>query len=489
MTTSFDPNSVDLPSGHFIGGTFVSPAGQDGIALRRPSDGQYYVDCPIAPPGLVDEAVRNASAALTSSGWGTSRPRGRVKAMHAWADLIVASAPVLARIEAVSSSRPIAQIPDVDIAMAAEQIRFFAEMADKEGGDVVPTAQDHLGMILTEPYGVIGAITPWNFPLLMAVWKAAPALAAGNAVVLKPSELTPFSTLFLADLAVRAGLPAGLFNVVLGDGPVTGQAITGHAGIGKVSFTGSTLAGEKIMENIARTGIKPMTLELGGKSPQIVFADADLELAADIITRNIIGNAGQVCVAGSRLIVDQTVAQRLTALIVERMQQAVPGPTWNANSSFSPIISARQLDRITTLVDAATKAGARTVAGGQPFQCDGYFYAPTLLTDLDTSSPAIQSEIFGPVLSLQSFQTEEEAIALASHPTYGLAAGVFTRDLSRAIRMTRRLEAGTVWVNRYGRSWDHILPTGGFKSSGIGQDLGRAAYRASRRNKSVLISC
>ena len=486
MTLSFDPDQLDLPRGHFIGGGYV--AGAAGLAMRRPSDGAPMADAPLADAELVDRAVETAQRALRSSGWGGCAPRDRTRALHAWADLIEAEAPTLARLEAVASTRPIAQIAPGDIAVTAEQIRFFAEMADKEGGALVPTADSALGMTLTEPYGVVGAITPWNFPLSMAGWKLGPALAAGNAVVLKPSEMTPFSSLYIAELAVRAGIPAGLIAVIQGDGPTTGAALTRHPGVAKVSFTGSTGAGQAIMGDIARTGVKPMTLELGGKSPQVVFADADLALAADCVARSILFNAGQACVAGSRLIVAAEVAEELTALLRARMATARPGVTWDAATEYSPIISERQIARVAGLVDAAVAEGAEVLAGGGRMDAPGYFYAPTLLGRVAPGSIAVREEIFGPVLTLQTFETEAEALALADHPTYGLCAGVFTRDLARALRAVRGIAAGTVWVNRYGRSRDHILATGGYKSSGLGKDLGREAYQANRRSKSVLIA-
>ncbi|MEJ6844690.1 aldehyde dehydrogenase family protein [Sinorhizobium fredii] len=486
MTLSFNPDTLELPNGHFIDGRYVPAAGR--LAMHRPSDGAAFAECPIASEDIVDQAVASARQALKKSGWSGLRPRERTRALSRWADLIEAEAATLARLEAVASTRPVGHLIEGDIAITAEQIRFFAEFADKEGGDLVPTDDDNLGMIMTEPYGVVGAITPWNFPVSMAGWKLGPALAAGNAVVLKPSEMTPFSTLYLAELSVRAGLPAGLINVVLGDGPTTGNAITGHPGIGKVSFTGSTAAGAAIMQNVARTGIKPMTLELGGKSPQIVFADADLDRAAEAIARNILSNAGQACVAGSRVIVDRSVADALTEAMVAHMSAIQPGPTWDETSQYSPIISERQIGRIDAIVQKSLAAGGKCLLGGKPLDREGYFYAPTLIAGVDQSSPAVTEEIFGPVLTLQIFDDEAEALALADHPTYGLAAGVFTRDLSRAVRVTRRLEAGTVWINRYGRSRDHILPTGGYKSSGIGKDLGREAYLANRRSKSVLIN-
>jgi aldehyde dehydrogenase (NAD+) len=486
MSLSFDPDAVELPHGHFIGGRLIKARGE--LPLRRPSDGVAYADCPVASAEVVDQAVAAAQHALRDSGWGRQRPRERTKALHRWADLIEADSPGLSRLEALCSTRPIAQVGDFDVSVTAEQIRFFAELADKEGSPVVPTDDGSFGMVLDEPYGVVGAITPWNFPLNMAGWKLGPALAAGNAVVIKPSEMTPFSTLRLAELSVQAGLPPGLINVVLGDGPTTGTAITGHPGIAKVSFTGSTAAGAAIMKNVAATGIKPMTLELGGKSPQLIFADADINMAASAVARGILSNGGQACVAGSRLIVARGVAEQVIATIMRQMGAIRPGPTWDEATGYSPIISGRQRDRIDGIVRAAITAGAECLTGGAAMQRSGYFYAPTLLAGVGNDSPAVVEEIFGPVLTVQIFDEEEEALALADHPSYGLAAGVFTQDLSRALRVTRRLQAGTIWVNRYGRSRDHILPTGGYKRSGIGKDLGRDAYRANRQTKSVLIA-
>lgn len=485
MTLSYDPNSLRLRSAHFIDGDYLRREG--AIPVLAPSDGRVLSEIPQADEEMIDRAVKAAKRALHSSGWSTRPPRDRVRAMQAWADLIEENAEELAKLEAVSSSRPVSEAFTGDVPVAAEQIRFFAEFADKEGGDVVPTAHTQLGLISSEPYGVVGAITAWNVPLALAGWKLAPALAAGNAVVLKPSEMTPYSTLFLAELSVRAGLPAGLINIVLGDGPTTGAALTAHPEVAKISFTGSTRAGGAIMENIGRTGIKSVTLELGGKSPQLVFADADLELAASCIARSILANAGQGCVAGSRVIAEASIAAALRDRVGALMKQISPGPTWDSDSRYSPIISETQLARIDGIIQAARRQGAQAFCGGSRIEREGSFYLPTILTDVAPDSPAVLEEIFGPVLTLQSFESEDEAIALARHATYGLCAGLFTRDLSRAMRLAKALEAGTVWVNRYGRSRDHILPTGGWKASGLGKDLGREAYLSNRRSKSVLI--
>ena len=441
----------------------------------------------MADVDVVDRAVQAAKAALRQSQWGGCQPRDRTRALQRWADLIEADAKVLGQLESVPSTRPIAQIKNGDIAVTAEQIRFFAEMADKEGSLLAPTRDDQMGWVASEPYGVVGAITPWNFPISMAGWKLAPALAAGNAVVLKPSEMTPFSALRMAELAVKAGIPEGLINIVQGNGATTGNALTGHPEVAKLSFTGSTVAGQAIMGNIARTGMKPMTLELGGKSPQVVFADADLEMTAQAIATSILANSGQACVAGSRVIVAAELAEALAAQLQVLLANINPGPTWDGTTTYGPIISEKQLKRVDSLVQESIAVGATVLCGGNRLDRPGCFYMPTILTDVSDKSPAVTEEIFGPVLTVQTFLSEEEALQLADHATYGLAAGVFTRDLSRALRVVNELEAGTVWVNRYGRSRDHILPTGGYKSSGIGKDLGREAYYANRRSKSVLI--
>jgi aldehyde dehydrogenase (NAD+) len=396
----------------------------------------------------------------------------------------------LARLESVGSTRPIRDAAAWDVPFTAEGIRFYSEFADKIGGEVAATRPDHLGMIIAEPYGVIGAIAPWNFPLVMASWKIAPALAAGNAVVLKPSEMTPFSVLRLAELAIEAGIPPGIFNVVQGDGRVTGDALVRHPKIAKVTFTGSSQTGAAIMTACAQTGTKPVTLELGGKSPQVVFADApDLDLVARRIAGAIAGNAGQVCVAGSRLIVERSAAPRLIDGIASAFAALKPGHTWAAGTTLPPIISAKQAQRIEGIVARSVGQGAQIAAGGTrlPVAGEGAFYAPTILTNVTADSEAVREEVFGPVLTVQTFDDEDEALALASHEKYGLASGVHTADLSRALRAMRSIEAGTVWINRYGRTSDFVIPTGGYKQSGLGKDLGRQAFEANLRFKSVLI--
>ncbi|WP_342627067.1 aldehyde dehydrogenase family protein [Nguyenibacter vanlangensis] len=485
---SFDPASVTLPWGHFIGGELIGGAGV--LPVHAPSDGRLLGALPEADAGMVDRAVRLARDAQRASGWADRPPRERARVMRRWARLVEDHAAELARLETVCSTRPIAETAGWDVPFTAEGIRFFAEYADKLGGEVAATQTDLLGMVMAEPYGVVGAIAPWNFPLVMGSWKVVPALVAGNGVVLKPSEMTPFSIVMLARLAVEAGVPAGLFNVVQGSGTVTGDALARHPACGKLTFTGSTRTGIAVMKAAAESGPKPVTLELGGKSPQIVYDDIrDVGAVAERILRAFTGNAGQVCVAGSRLLVQRGVRDALLDGIAARAALLRAGRLEDGATRYSPIISARQAAGIEDAVTRSLAGGARALAplarleGG-----GGVFLSPCILDGVTGETPAVRDELFGPVLTVQTFDDEDEALALASHPTYGLAAGVHTASLGRAMRAVRGLKAGTVWVNRYGRSADFVIPTGGFGGSGIGKDLGRQAVEANLRHKSVLMA-
>lgn len=486
---SFDPDKVILPTGNYIDGQFYPSQGET-LVVKRPSDGRVYAELNEAQSSDVDTAVQVAHRAAKASGWASCSPRERGRVLRRWAELIEQDAPLLGKLEAMGSTRPISDVINHEIPFTAEAIRFYAECADKYSSDLFPTQGNSLGMLLTEPFGVIGAITPWNFPLSMASWKCGPALAAGNAVVLKPSELTPFSTVRMAELAVQAGLPAGVLNIVQGRGAVTGSALVRHPLIRKVSFTGSTQTGAQIMSDAAQFGMKPVTLELGGKSPQVVFDDAgDIDELAGRILRGFTGNGGQACVAGTRLIVQRGIAGALTEKLISLCKTFRPGLTWDENTRYAPMIDARQGNKVASVVAAAKAAGAEVLVGGERFADtgEGWFWQPTLLSGMAADNPAIQTEIFGPVLTIQQFDDEDEALAMAAHDTYGLCAGVHTLSLPRALRAVRQLAAGTVWVNRYGRSGDFIIPTGGFLGSGIGKDLGRQAFQACQQQKSVLI--
>ena len=488
-TPSLETGGISPVCGHYIDGRYVED--EPALDVRRPSDGEVYASAPNADRATVDRAVRAAQAALLESGWGSCAPRDRARVLRRWADLIEADKDALGRLEAVGSTRPVTETIAWDVPFTAEGIRFFAEFADKHGGEVAATQHDQLGLVISEPIGVVGAIAPWNFPLVMGSWKCAPAMAAGNAVVLKPSEMTPFSIMRMAELAVEAGVPAGIFNIVNGEGHTTGDAIVRHEGIGKVTFTGSTRTGAAIMAACAASGTKPVTLELGGKSPQVVFDDVkDLDRVAETVSRSILANAGQVCNAGSRLLLQRDIADPIIERLVKLVARADAGPTWAACTNFSPIISEGQRDAIAGVVSRATEAGAEVLVRGELLNESegGSYYAPTILDNAVSSMEAVREEIFGPVMTIQRFDRDEESIELANDTHYGLAAGVYTSDINRGLRAMREIQAGTVWVNRYGRTADFIIPTGGYKQSGIGKDLGRQAFESNLRYKSALIA-
>jgi aldehyde dehydrogenase (NAD+) len=445
---------VAVPVGHWIGGRAVD----DGIGVlevRRASD------------GTVHGAVAEAGAALVDR-----------------------DAERLARLESVVSSRPHHEARGADVPAVAEWLRFYAEYADKIEGSVTASGDDRLSLVLREPYGVVGIVTPWNFPLFLAAWKIAPAVAAGNAVVVKPSELTPWSVRALAELASEAGLPDGVVSVVHGSGPQTGSALVRHRGVGCVSFTGSTATGARLMADAAANGVKPVALELGGKSATLVHADCgDLETVADHVTWGITRNAGQLCYAGSRLVVDARVADALLERIEARMAALVAGPTWSPATTLPPIISARQCDRIEALVARTLDEGATLRCGGAAERiAGGRYYRPTVLDRVAPSMTGSVEEIFGPVLCVQRFDDPDDALALADHPQYGLSAAVFTADVGRALQAARSLKAGTVWVNRWGRTPEMMTsPFGGYGQSGFGKESGRAGFEGFLRSKSVWI--
>jgi aldehyde dehydrogenase (NAD+) len=488
VSYSFDPQSVTIPEGHYIGGSYVKLPGET-IDVLRPSDGQHLGTITEGGEAAVDQAVSVAKAALKSSGWSNMEPRQRGMLLKRWADLIDAHLVELARLESVGSTRPISQTQTGDVFDLSGTIRFFAEYCDKQRGETTATTDGVLSVMRDEPYGVVGAITPWNFPFLTAAWKFAPALAAGNAVVLKVSELTPFSSLRVAELAVEAGLPAGLLNVLNGLG-TTGSAIVRHPGIGKISFTGASSTGARIMSEAALHGLKPVSLELGGKSPHLICPDADIDRVSLMVANGVLGNGGQICTAGSRVIVPRQLAEPLIERIAKRFGEVRPGCTWSEDTDFSPIVSRRQAERIDDLVKQSVAAGAIIRVGGglMDLNLGGAFYTPTILDGLEPGMPGYEHEFFGPVLSIHPFDDIEEGIELCDHPTYGLAASVHTNDLKLAHRAANAIAAGIVWINHHGRAPEFAFPQGGFKQSGFGKDMGREAMDGYTRRKSLWIN-
>ena len=475
MTTiSFDPNSVDFPSGSLIEGRRVMGDGTP-FEVRRPSDGVVVRTERSAGAAIVDRAVTAARVAFKNSGWPDRDPRERQRVMRRWADLVDEHYMELARLESTVSVRIITAVLYRDVRIAAELIRFYGENIDKIEGAVLATNPKKYSLLVREPYGVVAAISPWNTPLLLATLKIAPAIAAGNAVVLKPSELTPYSILRLAELGVEAGLPPGMLAIVPGVGAETGNALVRHPDVNYVSFTGSAVTGQRVMCDAATTGLKPVSLELGGKSPQLVFADApDLDTVADLVALSVCANAGQVCFAGTRLVVEAPVMEQLVDKISIRLRMVQPGATWDETTTFGPIVSETQAMRLEALLESAVAQGASIAQGGQRMEGmrGGIYFAPTIVRNVSKENPAVLEELFGPVLTVESFETLEEGLQLADHPTYGLAAGVHTRDIGKALTAARSLQAGTVWVNQFGPNTDPNAPMGGYKQSGFGKDFG-----------------
>ncbi|HYF20711.1 MAG TPA: aldehyde dehydrogenase family protein [Ramlibacter sp.] len=481
------PTDITPPTGHWIAGRSLDD-GTAAIDVLRPSDGALHGTVLEAGPSVVHAAVTAAHAGQAA--WAALRPRQRGDLMRRWAALVDRDLEQLAQLESLVSSRTFQEARSADVPAVAEWLRFYGEYADKLEGTVTASGDDRLSLILREPYGVVGVITPWNFPLFLATWKLAPAIAAGNAVVLKASELTPWSVRALAELATQAGLPDGVINVVHGTGPVTGQALVQHPGVAYVTFTGSTATGARIMADAAAAGIKPVALELGGKSATLVHADCgDLDTVADHVTWGITRNAGQLCYAGSRLVVDERIADDLVDRVRQRMQALVPGPTWSPETSLAPIISRRQWQRIDGLVQRTVAEGAQLRCGGSASELQGgCFYPGTVLDHVQTHMTGYRQEIFGPVLCVQRFSDATQALELANHPVYGLSAAVFTRDVGRALEAARGLKAGTVWVNRWGRTPEQMTsPFGGYGQSGFGKESGRPGIENFLRSKSVWI--
>ncbi len=480
----FDPRAISPIAGQFIGGQQVS--GGDAHDIPSPSDRSIVLSVDWATPDQVDRAVTTARKAWRDSGWGTTAPRDRAAILYRWADLVDAHADEIAALESVVSARVFPEVMARDAKVVSGVLRYFGEYADKIDGAVTSTPANSFSFTIHEPYGVVAAIAPWNFPIILAAWKFAPALAAGNAVVLKPSELTPFAAVRIAELAIEAGLPAGLFNVVQGGGEV-GAALVRHPDVDYVTFTGSSATGARIMADAALSGIKPVSLELGGKGPQLVFADApDLDRLAAMIARGITYNSGQVCFAGSRLVVERKIADQLLERVVGHMRGGRTGTTWDDGTTIPPIINTRQLDRIATIVAGAIEDGAEALCGAERIQGAGTgFFAPTILRHVTTANRAYREEIFGPVLAVQEFDDEAEGIALANHPDYGLTASIHTADVSRAFRTARRIESGTVWINDWGRRTDFTAPFGGYKRSGIGKDMGRPGFEKYMKTKAI----
>lgn len=482
--------SIEAPIDYqmLIGGEWTSAVSGETLASRNPYSGEVWAQVPVADEGDVDAAVAAARTALNGP-WGSMTASERGRLLRNLADLLSDHGEELARIETRDNGKLLREMSG-QMASLPGWYDYFSGLADKiEGTTPPPTKPDMFTYTRQEPVGVVGAILPWNSPLLLMTFKVAPALAAGCTMVVKPSEQTSVSTLEFARLIDKAGFPPGVVNVITGD-RVAGARLTSHPDVDKIAFTGSTAGGVQVMKSAAEHATS-VTLELGGKSPNIVFEDADLEAVTSGLISGIFAATGQTCVAGSRLLVQRSVYSEVVDALVERTRSIVLGNPLDAATEMGPCATTDQLDKVSTLVDRARADGAEVVCGGRRPNteelADGYFYEPTILTGVDNAMEIAQEEVFGPVLSVIPFDTEEEAIAIANDTRFGLGAGVWTSDIKRGHRMAHAVRAGSVWVNCY-RMLTYNMPFGGFKMSGLGRENGIDAIREYTETKGVWIN-
>jgi acyl-CoA reductase-like NAD-dependent aldehyde dehydrogenase len=463
--------------------------GQTFVSLN-PADGHMLAEVALAGDSDVDQAVRAARAAFQAGPWAEMSGEARGQLLWKLADLIEANADELAEIETLDNGKPIRVSRRGDIPFAAKHFRYFAGWAGKLQGRTIPVSiPDKLVYSLRQPVGVVGLIIPWNFPLLMASWKLAPSLACGNTVVFKPAEETPLSALRLGELVIEAGFPPGVVNIVTGPGVPTGSAITNHPDIDKVSFTGSTEVGRKILAASAASNLKRVSLELGGKSPNVIFADANLDAAIKGAHWAGFSSSGQECTAGTRLFVEAPIYEQVLEGLKRQAARVRVGSGFTPKVHVGPIISETQLDRVLAYIESGRQAGAEIVTGGERLGGDlaeGYFVGPTIFAHHDDGLKIVQEEIFGPVLAVTPFSDWDELVQRANDTSYGLAAGVWTSDISKAHRFAAAVQSGVVWVNTYGL-YDAAAPFGGVKQSGIGREMGEEALDLFTQTKTVWI--
>jgi acyl-CoA reductase-like NAD-dependent aldehyde dehydrogenase len=476
-----------FPSRLMIGGESVEAKSGDHFDVVNPATEEVLTSVAEAGVEDVDAAVRSALGTFESDAWRGTSARKRGEMLYRLGELILRDIDQLARLETLNNGKPVLE-SKIDIRLAAQTFRYYGGWADKIHGETIPVDGPFLNYTLREPLGVVGAIVPWNFPLNLASWKVAPAIACGNTVVLKPAELTPFTALKLAELALEAGFPPGVLNCIPGKGSVAGAALVKHPDVAKIAFTGSTEVGREIMREGAAT-VKRVSLELGGKSPNIVFADADLDAAAKGALNAIFYGKGEVCAAGSRLLAEASVRGELEERIIARAKKMVAGDPLDPKTRLGAIVSSKQMERVLGYIEGARSEGAKLLSGGErtPVNGKGYFVAPTIFGDVDPGMTIAREEVFGPVLAVLTFQDGEAGAAqLANRTIYGLAAGIWTRDIKKALRTARAVKAGTVWVNTY-NMYDAASPFGGFKQSGFGRDLGEQALEGYTQVKSVWV--
>jgi len=468
------PASSAMPSSKLIiDGKFVD--GVEGKTFQNIDPRTENVICDVAEAGVIDVdiAVAAARRAFDHGPWPKMSGRERGRILYRFADLLEKNAEELAQLETLDNGKPIFFSRVADIPLSVDFFRYFAGWADKIHGKTIPVDGDFLAYTLHEPIGVVGAIIPWNFPLLMAAWKLGPALACGNTVVLKAAEQTPLTALRAGELALEAGIPPGVLNVIPGMGKTAGHALASHMDVDKVAFTGSTPVGRSVMVAAAQSNLKRVSLELGGKSPAIVCADADIDKAVDETSFALFFNHGQCCCAGSRLFVHEAIYDEFVAKAAAKAKSRKVGDPFG-DVDQGPQVNQSQFNKVMGYIMRGKEEGARMLTGGNRVGSKGYYIEPTVFADVQDDMTIAKEEIFGPVMSIMKFKTIEEVVERANKNEYGLAAGVWTKDIDTANTLSRGLRAGTVWVNMY-NNFDAALPFGGFKASGVGRDKGEYA--------------
>ncbi len=474
----------------FVAGQYQGAASGETFECVSPIDGRVLAQVASCDQADADQAVANARAVFDSGVWSRQAPAKRKRVMQRFANLLDQHCEELALLETLDMGKPIGDSTTVDIPGAANSIRWSAEAIDKVYDEVAPTAHDELGLITREPIGVVAAIVPWNFPLLMASWKLGPALATGNSVILKPSEKSPLTAIRIAALALEAGIPAGVLNVLPGYGHTVGKALALHMDVDTIVFTGSTRVAKQLMIYAGESNMKRVWLEAGGKSPNVVFADApDLDAAAEAAASAIAFNQGEVCTAGSRLLVEASIKDAFVEKVAAALKASwAPGHPLDPNTAVGALVDTTQIETVLRYIEAGREDGAKLVMGGNRVmeETGGLFVEPTIFADVKNSMRIAREEIFGPVLSVISFNDFDEAMSIANDTIYGLAAAVWTADLSKAHRAARALRAGSVWVNQYDGG-DMTAPFGGFKQSGNGRDKSLHAFDKYTELKSTWI--